>query len=72
MATDSSVLAWRIPGTGAWWVRTESDTTDVPQQQQQQLLCSEWVIFIILFTRSLFYFASHCLYLSFNLGKRIF
>ena len=34
MATHSSVLAWRIPGTGAWWAvrlwgRTESDTTDV-------------------------------------------
>ena len=26
MATHSSVLAWRIPGTGAWWV-AESDTT---------------------------------------------
>ena len=34
MATHSSVLAWRIPGTGSlggWclWGRTESDTTDV-------------------------------------------
>ena len=33
MATHSSVLAWRIPGTGAWWAvrlwgRTESDTTE--------------------------------------------
>ena len=34
MATHSSVLAWRIPGTGSLvgchlWGRTESDTTDV-------------------------------------------
>ena len=34
MATHSSVLAWRIPGTGSpvgccLWVRTESDTTEV-------------------------------------------
>ena len=33
MATHSSVLAWRIPGTGSlvgWrlWGRTESDTTE--------------------------------------------
>ena len=33
MATHSSVLAWRIPGTGepGWlhlWGRTESDTTE--------------------------------------------
>ena len=41
MATHSSVLAWRIPGT--WnlvgchlWGCTESDTTDATQQQQQQ------------------------------------
>ena len=40
MATHSSVLAWRIPGTAEpgglpSWGRTESDTTDVTQQQQQ-------------------------------------
>ena len=32
MATHSSVLAWRIPGTGVdcrLWGRTESDTTEV-------------------------------------------
>ena len=35
MATHSSVLAWRIPGTGEpgggchLWGRTESDTTEV-------------------------------------------
>ena len=41
MATHSSVLAWRIPGMGSLlgcrlWGRTESDTTEVTQQQQQQ------------------------------------
>ena len=40
MATHSSVLAWRIPGTGSLvgcslWGHTESDTTEVMQQQQQ-------------------------------------
>ena len=45
MATHSSVLAWRIPGTGSLadcplWGRTESDTTEVMQQQQQhQRMC---------------------------------
>ena len=38
-ATHSSVLAWRIPGAGdlvrcRLWGRTESDTTEVTQQQQ--------------------------------------
>ena len=41
MATHSSVLAWRIPGTEAWWAavwgRTESDMTDVTQQQQLEI-----------------------------------
>ena len=42
MATHSSVLAWRIPGTGSLegchlWGRTESDTTEATQQQQQQM-----------------------------------
>ena len=41
MASHSSVLAWRILGTGEpvgcrLWSRTESDTTEVIQQQQQQ------------------------------------
>ena len=41
MATHSSVLAWRIPGQGSLvgcrlWGRTESDTTEATQQQQQQ------------------------------------
>ena len=40
MATHSSVLAWRIPGTGSLvgcrlWGHTESDTTKATQQQQQ-------------------------------------
>ena len=35
MATHSSVLAWRIPGEG--WGRTESDPTEVTQQQQQPM-----------------------------------
>ena len=37
MATHSSVLSWRIPGTGSLvgcclWGRTESNTTEVTQQ----------------------------------------
>ena len=41
MATHSSILAWRIPGTEVLvgcrlWHRTESDTTDATSQQQQQ------------------------------------
>ena len=40
MATHSSVLAWRVPGTGEpgglpSMGRTESDTTEATQQQQQ-------------------------------------
>ena len=43
MATHSSVLAWRIPGRGSLvgcrlWGRTESDTIEGTQQQQQQPL----------------------------------
>ena len=39
MATHSSVLAWRIPGTGSLvgchlWGRTESDMTEATYQQQ--------------------------------------
>ena len=42
MATHSSVLAWRTPGTGSLvgrrlWGRTELDTTDATQQQRQQI-----------------------------------
>ena len=42
MATRSSVLAWRIPGTGEpvggrLWGLTELDTTEATQQQQQAL-----------------------------------
>ena len=49
MATHSSVLAWRIPGTGSLvgchlWGRTESDTTKAMQQQQQQHTGYNWVL----------------------------
>ena len=42
MATHSSVLAWRIPGTGSLvgfhlWGHTELDTTKVMQKQQHVL-----------------------------------
>ena len=41
MATHSSVVPWRIPGTWSLvgcrlWGRTEQDTTEATQQQQQQ------------------------------------
>ena len=41
MATHSSVLAWRIPGRWSLvgcplWGRTESDTTEATELQQQQ------------------------------------
>ena len=41
MSPHSSTLAWRIPGMGEpggchLWGHTESDTTEVTQQQQQQ------------------------------------
>ena len=37
MVTHSSILAWRIPGMGEPGVgHTESDMTEVTQQQQQQ------------------------------------
>ena len=46
MATHSSVLAWRIQGTGSLvgcclWGRTESDTTEVTQQQQRSSFVSQ-------------------------------
>ena len=45
MATHSSVLAWRIPGQGSLvgcrlWGRTESDTTEVTQQEHGQCMAS--------------------------------
>ena len=36
MATHSSVLAWRIPGTAEPGGLTESDMTEATWQQQQQ------------------------------------
>ena len=54
MATHSSVLAWRIPGTGepgglpgSLWGCTESDTTEVTQQQQQCVIVHMHHIFFI-------------------------
>ena len=43
MATHSSVLAWRIPGTGSLvgcrlWGHSESDMIKATQQQQQHLI----------------------------------
>ena len=59
MATHSSVLAWRIPGTGEpggcrLWGHRESDMTEVTWQQQQQqqqvnLCCRKWHNFIFFF-----------------------
>ena len=45
MATHSSVLAGESQGRGSLvdchlWGRTESDTTEATQQQQQQCLCT--------------------------------
>ena len=37
MAPYSSTLAWKIPWMEELWGRTESDTTEVTQQQQQLL-----------------------------------
>ena len=52
MATHSSVLAWRIPGQGSLmgchlWSRTESDTTDMTQQQHFSI---SYTVFIVLIT----------------------
>ena len=51
MATHSSVLAWRTPGTGeseplgcSLWGRTESDTTEATQQQQQRELVVRFIL----------------------------
>ena len=76
MATHSSVLAWRIPGTGEpgglphLWGRTESDTTEVTQQQQSQTinlsfphLPSLVTIILLSMSMSLFPFCKVHLYL---------
>ena len=52
MATHSSVLAWRIPGTGnlvgcRLWGRTESDTTEATEQQQQHHWWFPYIYFSI-------------------------
>ena len=49
MATHSSVLAWRIPGTGSLvgchlWGLTELDTTEATQQQQQQPFSGKFLL----------------------------
>ena len=56
MATHSSVLAWRIPGTGSLvgchlWGRTELDTTKATQQQQQQSLLWAFQVALVVKTR---------------------
>ena len=58
MATHSSVLAWRIPGTGSLvgchlWGRTESDTTEATQQQQQQQHNHVYIFTVIIFADAL-------------------
>jgi len=52
MATHSSVLAWRIPGTGSLvgchlWGRTELDTTEATQQQQTSFTRNVKGIYIV-------------------------
>ena len=54
MATHSSVLAWRIPGMGSLvgcrlWGRTELDTTETMQQQQQQCVSGYVCVFVFSF-----------------------
>ena len=56
MATYSSVLAWRIPGTGSLvgchlWGRTESDTTEATQQQQCIYMEFRMMVMITLYAR---------------------
>ena len=51
MATHSSVLAWRIPGTGEpgglpSMGSQESDTTEATQQQQQQQSSTQSLILL--------------------------
>ena len=57
MATHSSVLVWKIPETGSLvgcrlWGRTESDTTEMTQQQQQQPLFSLVAVLVCIPTNS--------------------
>ena len=51
MATDSNVLAWKSQGWGSLvschlWGHTESDTTEVTQQQHQHLTVEGFVGYI--------------------------
>ena len=59
MATHSSVLAWRIPGTGSLvgcrlWGRPELDTTEVTSQQQQSFLPPSFMSFFLPLSLPLF------------------
>ena len=52
IATHSSVLAWRIPGTAEpvgchLWGRTELDTTEVTWRQQQQQQQQPFAVYAI-------------------------
>ena len=62
MATHSSVLALRIPGTGSLvgcclWGRTESNTTEATQQQQHQDSCSFFclLVWLVIFIFEILY-----------------
>ena len=62
MATHSSVLAWRIPGTGELmgcrlWGHTELDMTEATLQQQQQLVIHSMasIIHSMISSQELFY-----------------
>ena len=76
MATHSSVFAWRIPGTGnlvgcRLWGCTESDTTEVTQQQQHLssifyftlvIIYNHSISFIVSFQELVVAFKYHPLY----------
>ena len=59
MAPHSSVLAWRMPGTGSLvgcrlWGRPELDTTEVTSQQQQSFLPPSFMSFFLPLSLPLF------------------
>ena len=61
MATHSSILAWRIPGTEEpgglrLWGRTQSDTTEATQQQQHHIPIMILLIVLGLFLQVFFFF----------------
>ena len=68
MATHSSVLAWRIPGTGSLvgcrlCGRTESDTTDETQQQVRPCCCKWQYSILFIANIPLYIYAHVCIYL---------